>query len=191
MRTLVLMVIFTFFFCALISFVACQSDDSDSDDDGPEGGEDYGIPDTWKDNSTGLTWQVRQIGTVTWAEAGPFCEKLALAGGGWRLPTISELRSILKGCASTQTGGSCGVTDSCISEIECKDSTCEGCDGDEGPYEGCYFNLILQKASNCDIFWSSTAMEELPNDHWYIDFYFAKTDRPIFQDVSYWVRCVR
>lgn len=34
-------------------------------------------------------------------------------------------------------------------------------------------------------------MEELPNDHWYIDFYLAKFDRPILQDVPYWIRCVR
>jgi hypothetical protein len=60
---------------------------------------------TFKDNgngtvtdlATGLTWQ-RQDDNVGRANNGPaaaYCQGLGLARGGWRLPTIKELRSIV------------------------------------------------------------------------------------------------
>jgi len=52
---------------------------------------------TVTDLATGLTWQ-RQVDNVGRANNGPataYCQGLGLAGGGWRLPTIKELRSIV------------------------------------------------------------------------------------------------
>ena len=51
-----------------------------------------------KDNVTGLAWQDdTEAKTVmkNWDEAGLSCADLLLEGGGWRLPTILELQSIV------------------------------------------------------------------------------------------------
>ncbi|PKL52235.1 MAG: hypothetical protein CVV37_02295 [Nitrospira bacterium HGW-Nitrospira-1] len=49
------------------------------------------------DNNTGLMWQRSDDGTArTWTEAADYCHDLALGGyGEWRLPTKSELFSIV------------------------------------------------------------------------------------------------
>lgn len=52
---------------------------------------------TVTDNSTGIMWQQAIApGTYTWEQALSYCENLTLAGyTDWRLPTISELDSIV------------------------------------------------------------------------------------------------
>jgi len=50
------------------------------------------------DHITGLEWQDNlETKTVikTWSEAQGYCSALGLDGGGWRLPTIQELQSIV------------------------------------------------------------------------------------------------
>lgn len=49
------------------------------------------------DTSTKLTWQRdgEVAGGRTWVEAGKYCKALAVAGGGWRLPTVVELHSLV------------------------------------------------------------------------------------------------
>jgi protein-disulfide isomerase len=71
------------------------------------------------DAGSGLCWQNpptdRQL---DWASATAYCRALDVGGfgpGSWRLPTINELRSLIRGCPATESGGSCGVTDSCCS----------------------------------------------------------------------------
>jgi len=54
--------------------------------------------DVVKDHITGLQWQDDvEAKTVmkTWSEAQNYCSDLGLDGGGWRLPTIQELQSIV------------------------------------------------------------------------------------------------
>ena len=48
------------------------------------------------DTSTGLTWQ-RKVppGKYTHAEALAYAASLKLGGGGWRLPTVQELVSLV------------------------------------------------------------------------------------------------
>jgi len=61
---------------------------------------------TIKDTTTGRVWQKCSAGqnstdcsgtagTYTWANAVTYCTGLALAGGGWRLPNVKELESIV------------------------------------------------------------------------------------------------
>jgi hypothetical protein len=48
------------------------------------------------DSQTGLKWQQTvDANTYVWADAKNYCATLPLAGGGWRLPTLAELRSIV------------------------------------------------------------------------------------------------
>ncbi len=49
------------------------------------------------DTVTGLTWQqaVDPTAARPWTEARAHCAALALAGGGWRLPTMKELQSLV------------------------------------------------------------------------------------------------
>ena len=49
------------------------------------------------DHVTGLQWQDNaEAKTITknWADAKTYCNSLSLDGGGWRLPTIQELRGL-------------------------------------------------------------------------------------------------
>lgn len=51
---------------------------------------------TVKDTRTGLTWQQSvDAGSYTGANAKTYCGGLSLAGTGWRLPTISELLTLV------------------------------------------------------------------------------------------------
>lgn len=52
--------------------------------------------DTVLDLRTQRTWQrAVPAGTFTQAQASAYCAGLTLSGGGWRLPTIMELQSIM------------------------------------------------------------------------------------------------
>ena len=49
-----------------------------------------------KDTSTGLEWKVGPDRDTDWNEARSWAEDLNLDGGGWRMPTIYELRGLFK-----------------------------------------------------------------------------------------------
>lgn len=62
----------------------------------------------------------------------------------WRLPTIDELRTLIKGCPSTETGGDCPATVECYGKDqgECLGADCSGCPVGLGPgKEGCYWDM--------------------------------------------------
>lgn len=98
---------------------------------------------TWRDSTSGLTWQnppADDHPNLSWQEALDYCSNLTLGGySDWRLPTISELRSLVRGCSATVTGGTCGVTDSCRSYDSCNSTTCIGCASGSGPSGGEYW----------------------------------------------------
>jgi len=62
-------------------------------------------PRTWKDPETGLEWQYKSPGEMSWHEAIEYSAALALAGkDDWRLPSLSELESLLDRTASRPDG---------------------------------------------------------------------------------------
>ncbi|MCK5808447.1 DUF1566 domain-containing protein, partial [bacterium] len=129
--------------------------------------------DVWTDSDTGLTWQNPTIGNplpikqIT--EVFTYCGSLNIGGfDDWYLPSINELRSIVAGCPSLETGGacevvgpdpascnSCGVTDKaclracfdegcftsdCLDRAKCRPSSCTNAGG---PAEGRYWKAGL------------------------------------------------
>jgi formylglycine-generating enzyme required for sulfatase activity len=51
---------------------------------------------TWVDPKTGLEWQCRSAGEMSWNEAKEYAQWLSLGDkSDWRLPSLSELESLL------------------------------------------------------------------------------------------------
>jgi Protein of unknown function (DUF1566) len=171
---------------------------------------------TWTDASTGLIWQdsipVLER-DITWNEAQVYCSTLSLAGyTDWRLPTISELRTLINGCNLTQTGGKCSVTDTCLSESQCwtpgeycqpflTDTPCKPRQGPSSP-NGCYFlgsedgtSLYDSKTGSCHGVWSSSPETDKPgwagDQYWTVDFSYGEVSPCPKDDGIYGVRCVR
>ena len=87
-----------------------------------------------KDTETGLIWADKASDTMNWESAKYTCENdynTASYGGfgaGWRMPTISELRTLIRDCSGTESDGDCKVREDsvvCLSESdECWDISC-------------------------------------------------------------------
>ena len=125
--------------------------------------------DTWTDPISGLTWQVTPTGgTMEWSDAKAHCAGLSLDGGGWRLPNIGELRSLIRGCPATQDGGSCRVEEGDCLSWSCWGDSCDGCSGWDGPADGCYWPDEMQ--GTCSWYWSSSPVGDTPDFRWRVDF---------------------
>lgn len=144
---------------------------------------------TWKDRSSGLTWQNPPADDrMTWSEAKRYCSDLD--GGSWRLPTIGELRSLIRGCPAMESGGTCNVEEGVCLAWSCRDDSCARCADYEGPANGCYWPESIQ--GDCDWYWSSSPVEDNDGYAWFVGFINGRVndtggvyDGPIF------VRCVR
>ncbi|MDP3244153.1 MAG: hypothetical protein Q8M83_00660 [bacterium] len=110
-----------------------QLDTEISDTETPDAGP------TWYDSASDLTWQINPE-PLDLSTAQIYCMEL---GNKWHLPTIGELRTLIRGCAITEKDGPCGVTDSCLTET-CKYG-CEPlgiseiCPSHQGPNKGFYW----------------------------------------------------
>jgi hypothetical protein len=54
-----------------------------------------------KDTKTGLEWFAGPNRMMTWGEASSWVESLSVDGGGWRMPTREELKTLYKKGAGT------------------------------------------------------------------------------------------
>ena len=101
-------------------------------------------------------------------QARRYCRNLSLGGEGWRLPNITELRSLVRGCPYMEVSGECNVYDECEtcgmdSENVCLDDSDECyttfCDlpcedyGEEN-WIGPFFSDQIHSSYNA--FWSSS-----------------------------------
>jgi len=140
----------------------------------------------WTDPATGLMWQQKGAGPGTHAQAETHCNNLILAShDDWRLPTLDELRTLVRGCAATFTGGSC-----IIPPTKPEDSqSCVGCSENGGPAAGCYWPTELAGpfASVCGAYWSSTLA---PNGAYRLSFSQAMITSGSLTHSAY-RRCVR
>lgn len=133
------------------------------------------IADVWDDDTSGTTlhWQNPAASdTYSWSRARSYCDRLESAGESeWRLPTISELRSLIRGCSDNVTGGLCGVTDSCLRYSSCH-TNCGPCSSMAGPApDGCYWDSELR--GTCAWYWSSSPDEGDDGLAWGVGFVYG------------------
>jgi hypothetical protein len=162
--------------------------DADADaDDGPAC-----PPGTWCDPVSGLMWQDPPDGTrMHWYAAGAQCDRLSLGGrGDWSLPTINQLRSFIRGCTATMTGGECGVSDECLRDGCGSWPPCDGCDRLAGPGSGgCYWDAAVSGSCD-DPYWSSSSQPGPRPYAWHVSFS-AGLAYPRPKTSPYYVRSVR
>ena len=124
-------------------------------------------------------WSKRSRKAMSWKQAKSYCENLKENGSSdWRLPTISELRTLITKCESTETSGACGVTDQCLSAGQCKNKACRGCGR----------KVKHNKFGDKGFFWSSSISPDNKNA-WYIDFTYGSVHN--HSNSEKFVRCVR
>lgn len=153
-----------------------------------EGPDDDPWEEVWTDPESGLMWQ-----RMAWPdqkyhnEAESWCDSMTTGGHkDWRLPTVDELRTLIHGCPATETGGSCEVTDSCLSST-CLKGGCEGCKTNE---DSLYWPSNLD--GKCCKYWSSQMVDDKNYRAWLVDF----SNGEIYHSGSglsypFRVRCVR
>jgi len=122
------------------------------------GGDDKGnTGNNFPNEHDGLNWSDASSSSMNWDAAVDYCKNL-----GGRLPTISELRTLIQNCPATETGGECGVTDSCLSYDDCKNDSCDGCEYDESGKYSVFGDTHL--------FWSSSELSDFPFRAWVVYF---------------------
>ncbi|MBI5487471.1 MAG: DUF1566 domain-containing protein [Deltaproteobacteria bacterium] len=170
--------------------------DADADADGDGGrdadGDVTACDGAWQDLTTGYLWETTPSDTTrNWDDAVAYCNGLSLCGypaGSWHLPTISELRSFIRGCPDTMVGGGCRVTDSCLGS-GCHSSSCYSCTPLSGPGTGgCYWSPGV--SGPCVSYWSSSSYAGGVSGAWSVSFYNGYVDG-YDKTSTHYVRCVR
>ncbi len=112
---------------------------------------------------SGGNWSKISAKTMNWNDAKAYCANLNEDGySDWRLPTISELRTLIENCPATETGGACKVDNNCLSS-SCYSNACGGCDSAS---DGRYSKL----GDTTEWLWSSSEQSEHSNNAWYVSF---------------------
>jgi len=146
----------------------------------------------WTDPSSGLTWQATPTGgKMPQSSAAVHCQALLMDGGGWRLPTITELRSLIRGCPATELGGSCNVQEGVCLSWGCR-SACTPCSANDGPASGCYWPSEMYgscASPHEDRYWSSSPIGDSEGNLWIVVFGSAGLPMGIHLQAN--VRCVR
>lgn len=107
--------------------------------------------------NNGIYWSSKTKDYKFFDEAKDYCKSI-----GGRLPTISELRTLIQNCPETETGGTCKVKDDCSSGSCWNDDACRGCsESPDGKYS---------KFRDTGWFWSSSAIPEYSNTAWSVSF---------------------
>ena len=166
--------------------LVCVSDSGDTGDTGDtddtadtgdtgDSGDTGNTSDNFPNEHDGLNWSDASSYYMNWSEAVAYCENL-----GGRLPTISELRTLIQNCPGTGTGGQCGVTNDCLS-ADCRTDPCYEC---EYSVSGKY--SVFGDTSR---FWSSSELSDYAGLAWLVHFSYGYVYYNL-ESSYYDVRCV-
>ena len=160
-------------------------DDStpDEDADNQESGFDKNSKGIWVDpkpfkEGVHLIWEnpMGNKGTEgrgpSHADSETYCANLVLAGvDDWRLPTIDELRTLVRGISTIEPEGKCPTTENCTDQATCNDdkdnaqgfgNSCLGCEAlNTDKYDPAISYLDLEK--DCQL-----SSDQLANNECYI-----------------------
>ena len=142
------------------------------------------------DEKTGLMWQRERAGnTMNHAAAIEYCGDLSLGGySDWRLPSISELKTLIVGCQSGTDA--CKVSDNCLSSNCWSRDTCF-CEGNKGPGEdGYYWQKGVWQGGGA-WFWSSSVLSDGSSYAWSVPFGDGNVYSNSRSIYVLYVRCVR
>lgn len=94
-----------------------------------------------------LKWSDKAPNEMVWDIAVSYCISI-----GGRLPTITELRTLIQNCPGTGTDGACGVIDSCLTG-SCYSLSCGSCTSvPDGRYsvfgDTCYLHSSSEQSDN-------------------------------------------
>ena len=181
-----------------------DDDETVDDDDDYDESIDDSIPDycddsdgtVWIDPFSGLMWQNKDFCHFNTLDVAiSYCQDFQRDGyDDWRLPTIDELRSLIRGCDDTVTGGSCRVANSCLQESSCWNfPPCGGCALRQGPGKNGHY-LPVELDSWGFQFWSSSLLEDRNNNAWIVMFHSGAVSYEYIYNCPYYevhVRCVR
>ncbi len=132
---------------------------------------------------SGGNWSKISAKTMNWNDAKAYCANLNEDGySDWRLPTISELRTLIENCPATETGGACKVDNNCLSS-SCYSNACGGCDSAS---DGRYSKL----GDTTEWLWSSSELSDNSGYAWHVHFSYGYVHH--YHEYGYYdVRCVR
>lgn len=122
-------------------------------------------------------WSGISPSAMKWDEAVKYCENLREKGrSDWRLPTLTELRTLIKNCPSTQHGGTCRAGCPCPHFGNCGDDGCGGCPPAHGRYS---------EFEDSEGLWSASVKNGAGDDVWHVNF---KTASILFIEKSESIR---
>lgn len=172
---------------------ADSGDSSDSESDNSDSNDSSDSADEKCASIEGKTWSEKSTFTLLYSNTYTYCENLTECGySDWRLPTISELRTLIQNCPATETGGECGITDSCRDINDCGyyDDSCRGCDSDT--------SVQYSKLGDRDCLWSDSYQlgntAGSPSSKYIVCFFSGTLSTAYINSSSsanYKVRCVR
>lgn len=136
-----------------------------------------------------LQWSEIAPNEMTWNEAKQYCENLDEGGhNDWRLPNIDELRTTIKNCSKTETGGECKVSE----KNRCLSSRCSGylktCYCERKENNGGYYSKLGD--DDTVWLWSSSTYFDNEGYAWVVLFSDGRVDSD-GKSHTYSVRCVR
>ncbi|MBR6244943.1 DUF1566 domain-containing protein [bacterium] len=151
----------------------------------PECSQSSGTP--CHDTTNKITWSPLSAGTMDWDSAVSYCDNLDMIGyTDWHLPTIDELRTLVRNCSNTQTGGLCAISDPnalAYGNYVANNCQCELVENNEGLYS-------IFGDNDTVTLWSSSEYSSVDDFAWYLNFANAGVSSHSMSG-SYNVRCAR
>ena len=144
------------------------------------------------DSENDLIWSGTDD-SKTWEEAEDHCEHYSdeILGDDWRLPTISELRTLVQNCPATQMPpvegiDTCGVRED--SGVTCLAKSCQGANCYSCPDD---YNIEYSKFGDRYCLWSSSLLSDDSNYAWFVGFDYGAGVS--YNDINNYcdVRCVK